>query len=244
MEENCIDIYSKPRFSLKLVGCIILFLGIGMWMIISQPTPNFRMPEVLQRPYGVLTVIIALLGLIAMLSPYILKWTNTPIIKIYDDCVEYYVPLKRKYVPLLFIDIEKFTYSETPTPHFTPHFFNQERNSPSLVGETSIEPTEVCELLNEKLKEYWNQPILSEPLNRHNIGEYLKKLGIDSSTYGFERLRQPGYVYIEKEVNYFVLRTINERGRATSKGSFYTEHAACHALVQYLLRQQAYYKRW
>ena len=241
-------IYVYPQ-NWKLLGASLIMIGVA-WLV-------WDMTQVPEGTYSVrfgnyitirITGYICLLPTLFMLYVSLVQVLQTvilrrPLAKIYDDRLEYLVPIKFRYEVVPYIDVRSFVQTKVAgVSIIVIQYVKKKSVETSIRGFVRPDIDEVCEFLNDKLTEYRKQPVLSEYLDFDSVARNLVLMGVDKTRFDFGAVIRPDCMVLKRTKKGYCMFYIDDCGCRLRRGYFKTENDACHALLTHFLREEALQK--
>lgn len=166
-----------------------------------------------------------------------------PLAIIYDDRLEYLVPVKFRYEIVPYIDVRYFMQTEVAGVSIIMIQYARKKSAEtSIRGATRPNVGKTCELLNDKLRQYWQQPVLAECPDFDSVARRLVSMGVDRTRFDFGAVVRPECMVLKRTKKGYCMMYIDESGRRLRRGYFKTESDACHALLAHFMREAALQK--
>lgn len=105
---------------------------------------------------------------------------------------------------------------------------------------TFVSVGKVCDILNDNLERYWQQPMLSQKLDQASVAQYLKVMGIESWRFGFDTTGKTDCMVVMRDGDTYKLVYIDDRGSAKTLSNHLTENDACRALLENFIEEEAF----
>lgn len=242
MDNDRIDIYvNKWRTSL-LIPLALLFV-FGGWEMIHHPYGS-RYPAGSVIFWGYIAVAFFSLSIIPVIAEIL---SNRPKLRIYEDRVEFYSFMRRKYQVVPFIDIgalELWQYkfgnhrilAKGPKTilAYRSHGFPYGLLTSSDVSNID----EVYEILNERYTAYSEKPVFNVTLDVDSLPEYIEDLGIGRDKYRFDEYPMPNVISIVRKPASIQVTLYNENSRIDKQSCFRIEENACRVALEHLIKQK------
>lgn len=207
LTDKRIDIYPSIW---RVIGIILAgsLLVIGCCLMTKHPRARIeKFIGYLGIPFFTFAVIIGLVWLI-------LRAMRKPLVRIYDDRLEYLIPARMKYEIIPFLRVEMFAITKTGSAKIIRADYLTGGGKNTGVVNTFVSVGKVCDILNDKLEWYWEQPMLSQKLDQASVAQYLKVMGIESWRFGFDTTSKPDCVVVMRDGDTYKLVYIDDRGSA------------------------------
>lgn len=229
---NRTDIY--PRIW-RVVGFILagLLLVMGCYLMTIHPRVG------MEKFIGYLGIVFfsfaVIIGFVWLISSIMRK----PLARIYDDRLEYLIPLKMKYEIIPFLYVEMFVTVKEGAKLIRADYLSGSSKNTGIVN-TLVPVGKVCDMLNQRLEKFWSQPMLSQPLNRASVTKYLLTMGIEPLRFDFDTTSNPDCMVVMREGDRYKLIYIDDRGAGKTLSNHLTENDACRALLENFIEEDAF----
>lgn len=229
---NRIDIYPSIWRVIVLIFVSALFVMGGFLMTIHPRTGIDIFIGYLGVVFFSFTAIIGIVWLI-------LRAMRKPLARIYDDRLEYLIPVKMKYEIIPFLYVEMFVTVKVGAKLIRADYLTGVSKNTGIVN-TLVPVGKVCDMLNERLEKFWSQPMLSQPLNRASVTKYLLTMGIESWSFDFDTTSKPDCMVVMRDGDRYKLVYIDDRGAGKTLSNHLTENDACRALLESFIEEEAF----
>lgn len=233
---NRIDIYP----SIWRVICIILaglLFVMGCYLMIIHPRAGIeKFIGYLGIPFFSFAVIIGVVWLI-------LRAMRKPLARIYDDRLEYLIPARMKYEIIPFLHVEMFVTVKVGAKLIRADYLVGGSKNTGIMN-TLVPVEKVCDMLNDRLEEFWAQPMLSQPLNRASVTKYLSTMGIEPWRFDFDTTSKPDCMVVMHDGGSYKLVYIDDRGACKTLSSHLTENDACRALLENFIEEESFKSKY
>ena len=229
---NRTDIY--PRIW-RVVGFILagLLLVMGCYLMTIHPRVG------MEKFIGYLGIVFfsfaVIIGFVWLISSIMRK----PLARIYDDRLEYLIPLKMKYEIIPFLYVEMFVTVKEGAKLIRADYLSGSSKNTGIVN-TLVPVGKACDMLNQRLEKFWAQPMLSQPLNRVSVTKYLLTMGIEPWRFDFDTLCKLDCMVVMRDGNRYKLIYIDDRGAGKTLSNHLTENDACRALLENFIEEDAF----
>ena len=213
---NRIDIYPSIWRVIGFTLISLLFV-VGGFFMTNDPRSG------IDKFIGYMGMIFFSFGVIVGIGWLILIAMRKPLARIFDDRLEYLIPARMKYEIIPFLRVEMFVITKTGSAKIIRADYLTGGGKNTGIVNSFVSVGKVCDILNDKLERYWEQPILSQKLDQASVAQYLKVMG-DGDTYKL--------VYID------------DRGSAKTLSNHLTENDACHALLENFIEEEAFKSKY
>lgn len=226
-----IDIYPNAW---KALG---IFIASSLFVVILYFMPPRDVDEEFVRYFG---MAFFSLGFVPVLLWLTLVVMRKPLAIIYDDRLEYLIPVKMKYEVIPYMLVEAFGITKpTNVEILNVRYLN------GYVAETGIISVAapvcmVCNILNGNLKQYRKQPVLSQELDQALVAQYLKSMGVKSWQFGFDTTNKPDCFVVMRDGIAYKLVYFDHRGSGNMISNHLTENDACYALLGKFTQEKAF----
>ncbi|RLT76431.1 hypothetical protein D7V95_08390 [bacterium J10(2018)] len=164
---NRIDIYPSIWRVIVLIFVSALFVMGGFLMTIHPRTGIDIFIGYLGVVFFSFTAIIGIVWLI-------LRAMRKPLARIYDDRLEYLIPVKMKYEIIPFLYVEMFVTVKVGAKLIRADYLTGGCKNTGIIN-TLVPVGKMCDMLNDRLEKFWSQP-----LNKASVTKYLSMTGIES----------------------------------------------------------------
>ena len=93
-----------------------------------------------------------------------------PLVRIFDDRLEYLVPAKMRYEIIPFLHVEKFSITDFESVKILRADYLTGSIENTGILNSHVDVNKVCDILNDKLERYSEQPMLSHEI-RTSVGD-------------------------------------------------------------------------
>ena len=164
-KDNRIDIYPDIW---RIIGLIFsgLLLVLGCFLMITRPRIG------IEKYIGYIGLVFFSFAIVIGFVWLILSAMRNPLAKIHDDRLEYLIPATMKYEVIPFLKVEMFIIAKTGAKLIRADFLNGSSRNTGIIN-TLVPVGKVCDILNEKLEQFWARPILSQPLDTASVTRHL-----------------------------------------------------------------------
>ena len=232
MVDNRIDIYSSIWRVIGIILAGFLFV-IGSCLMTIHPRTGI---EIFIGYFGIVFFSFAvIIGFVWL----ILSIMRKPLARIYDDRVEYLIPTKMKYEIIPFLRVELFVIVKVGVNLIRADYLTGVSKNTGIVN-TLVPVGKVCDMLNERLENYWSQPMLSQPMNRASVTKCLLTMGIEPWRFDFDTTNKPNCLVVMRDGNRYKLVYIDDRGVGKTLSNHLTENDACGALLENFIEEEAF----
>ena len=105
---------------------------------------------------------------------------------------------------------------------------------------TFVSVGKVCDILNDILERYWQQPMLSQKLDQASVAQCHKIMGIVLWRFGFDTTSKPDCVVVMRDGDTYKLVYIDDRGSAKTLSNHLTENDACRAMLENFIEEETF----
>lgn len=233
LTDKRIDIYP----SIWRVICIIL---AGLLLVMGCYLMTIHSRSDIDTFIGYSGIIFFSFGVIGGIGWLVLIVMGKPLAKIFDDRLEYLIPARMKYEIIPFPRVEMFVITKTGSAKIIRADYLTGGGKNTGIVNTFVSVGKVCDILNDKLERYWEQPMLSQKLDQASVAQYLKVMGIESWRFGFDTTEKTDCVVIMRDGDIYKLVYIDDRGALKTLSNHLTENDACHALLENFIEEEAF----
>lgn len=232
MTDNRTDIYPSTW---RIIGIILagLLLVMGCYLMTIHPRAG------IEKFIGYLGIVFFSFVVVIGFVLVILSIMRKPLVRIYDDRLEYLIPSKMKYEIIPFLYVEMFVTVKVGAKLIRADYLTGVSKNTGIVN-TLVPVGKVCDMLNERLENFWSQPMLSQPLNRASVTKYLLTMGIEPWRFDFDTTSKPDCMVVMRDGNRYKLIYIDDRGAGKTLSSHLTENDACRALLENFIEEEAF----
>lgn len=237
LTDKLIDIYP----SIWRVICIILaglLLVMGCYLMTIHPRSG------IDKLIGYIGIIFFSFGVIVGIGWLILIAMRKPLARIFDDRLEYLIPARMKYEIIPFLHVEMFVITKVGGVKIIRSDYLTGGGKNTGIVNTLVSIGKVCDILNDKLERYWEQPMFSQKLDRASVTQHLKAMGIESWRFGFDTTSKTDCVGVMRDGNVYKLIYIDDRGASKTLSNHLTENDACHALLENFIEEEAFKSKY
>ncbi len=236
LSDRRIDIYPSIW---RVIGIILAgsLLIIGCCLMIIHPRVGIeKFIGYLGIPFFSFAVIIGFVWLI-------LRAMRKPLARIYDDRLEYLIPARMKYEIIPFLHIEMFVTVKVGAKLIRADYLVGGSKNTGIMN-TLVPVEKVCDMLNDRLEEFWARPMLSQPLNRASVTKYLSTMGIEPWCFDFDTTSKPDCMVVMHDGGSYKLVYIDDRGACKTLSSHLTENDACRALLENFIEEESFKSKY
>lgn len=229
---NRTDIYPSIW---RVVGIILagLLFVTGCYLMTIHPRVG------MEKFIGYLGIVFfsfaVIIGFVWLISSIMRK----PLARIYDDRLEYLIPLKMKYEIIPFLYVEMFVTVKEGVKLIRADYLSGSSKNTGIVN-TLVPVGKACDMLNQRLEKFWAQPMLSQPLNRASVTKYLLTMGIEPWRFDFDTLSKSDCMVVMRDGKRYKLIYIDDRGAGKTLSNHLTENDACQALLESFIEKEAF----
>ena len=229
---NRTDIYPSIW---RVIGIILagLLLIMGCCLMTIHPRAG------IEKFIGYLGFVFFSFVVILGFAWLILSIMRKPLVRIYDDRLEYLIPAKMKYEIIPFLYVEMFVTVKVGAKLIRADYLTGVSKNTGIVN-TLVPVGKVCGMLNERLEKFWSQPMLSQPLNRASVTKYLLTMGIEPWRFDFDTTCKPDCMVVMRDGDRYKLVYIDDRGAGKTLSNHLTENDACRALLESFIEEEAF----
>lgn len=246
MDKICMNVYPKRSFIPFILIVSALFIW-GGWLMTQHPYGSRRLTPELAIIIGYITIIFGSLCILSGLGYLVLSLLHIPLARIFDDHLEYLIPLKMKYKVIPYIDIQYFAVPAKGKSSLWSKYtsnrqlyvidINNQAVPTTLIDNNINSIDNVCDTMNEKLNTYWQQPILNQKLDIESVGKYMEESDIDKTLFGFDETPRPDRTVLIKKSSGFQIIHFDRYATQTGKKNYNDENDACRIFLQNVIRQ-------
>ena len=216
---NRIDIYPSIWRVIGFTLISLLFV-VGGFFMTNDPRSG------IDKFIGYMGMIFFSFGVIVGIGWLILIAMRKPLARIFDDRLEYLIPARMKYEIIPFLRVEMFVITKTGSAKIIRADYLTGGGKNTGIVNTFVSVGKVCDILNDKLERYWEQPMLSQKL------------------FGFDTTGKPDCVVVMRDGDTYKLVYIDDRGSAKTLSNHLTENDACHALLENFIEEEAFKSKY
>ena len=237
LTDKQIDIYPNIW---RLIGLILisLLLVVGGFLMTNNPRAG------IDKYIGYIGMVFFSFGVIVGIGWLILIALHKPLARIFDDRLEYLIPARMKYEIIPFLHVEMFVIAKAGGAKIIRADYLTGGVKNTGIVNTFVSVGKVCDILNDKLERYWEQPMLSQKLDQASVAQYLKVMGIESCRFGFDTTRKPDCVVVMRDGDTYKLVYIDDRGMPETLSNHLTENDAYHALLEIFIEEEAFKSKY
>lgn len=229
---NRINIYPSIWRIICIILASLLFV-MGCYLMIIHPRAGIeKFIGYLGIPFFSFAVIIGLVWLI-------LRAMRKPLVRTYDDRLEYLIPTRMKYLIIPFLHVEMFVTVKVGAKLIRAEYLVGGSKNTGIMN-TLVPVEKVCEILNDGLQNFWSQPMLSQPLNRASETKYLSTMGIEPWRFDFDTKSKPDCMVVMYDGCRYKLVYIDDRGASKTLSNHLTENEVCRALLENFIEEEAF----
>ena len=237
LNDKRIDVYPSIWRVIGLTLISLLFV-VGGFFMTNYPRVG------VDKYIGYIGMAFFSFGVIVGIGWLILIAMHKPLARIFDDRLEYLIPARMKYEIIPFLHVEMFVITKTRSAKIIrADYLTGGRKNTGIVN-TLVSVGKVCDILNDKLERYWEQPMLSQELDQASVTQYLKSMGIESWRFGFGTTGKTDRVVVMRDGDTYELVYINDKGAAKTLSNHLTENNACHALLEHFIEKEAFKSKY
>lgn len=193
---------------------------------------------------GYMGMIFFSFGVIVGIGWLILIAIRKPLARIFDDRLECLIPARMKYEIIPFLHVEMFVIAKVGGAKIIRADYLTGVGKNTGIVNTLVPVGKVCDILNDKLELYWKQPMLSQKLDQASVTQYLKVMGIESWSFGFDTTGKPDCVVVMRDGDTYKLVYVDDRGMPKILSNHLTENDACHALLENFIEEEAFKSKY
>ncbi|MDE5905857.1 hypothetical protein [Duncaniella sp.] len=149
MTDHRTDIYPSIW---RIIGVILAGLLLVMGCYLMTIHPRARIDKLFGYFGIVLFSLVVILGFVWL----ILRAMRKPLARIYDDRLEYLIPAKMRYEIIPFLHVEMFVTVKVGAKLIRADYPDGSGKNTGIVN-TLVSVEKVCDMLNERLEEFWSQ---------------------------------------------------------------------------------------
>ena len=237
LTDKQIDIYPNIW---RLIGLILisLLLVVGGFLMTNNPRAG------IDKYIGYIGMVFFSFGVIVGIGWLILIALHKPLARIFDDRLEYLIPARMKYEIIPFLHVEMFVIAKAGGAKIIRADYLTGGVKNTGIVNTFVSVGKVCDILNDKLERYWEQPMLSQKLDQASVVQYLKVMGIESWRFGFDTTGKPDCVVVMRDGDTYKLVYIDDRGMPETLSNHLTENDAYHALLEIFIEEEAFKSKY
>lgn len=162
LNDKRIDVYPSIWRVIGLTLISLLFV-VGGFFMTNYPRVG------VDKYIGYIGMAFFSFGVIVGISWLILIAMHKPLARIFDDRLEYLIPARMKYEIIPFLHVEMFVITKTRSAKIIrADYLTGGRKNTGIVN-TLVSVGKVCDILNDKLERYWEQPMLSQELDQASV---------------------------------------------------------------------------
>lgn len=237
LSDKRIDIYPSVWRVIGITLISLLFVVGGLFM-----TNNPRVG--VDKYIGYIGMAFFSFGVIVGMGWIILIAMRKPLARIFDDRLEYLIPARMKYEIIPFLRVEMFVITKTRSAKIIRADYLTEGVENTGIVNTLVSVGKVCDILNDKLERYWEQPMLLHKLDQVSVTQYLKVMGIESWRFGFDTTSKTDCMVVMRDGDTYKLVYIDDRGMPKTLSNHLTENDACHALLENFIEEEAFKSKY
>lgn len=217
---------------------ISLLFVVGGFFMTNNPRSG------IDKFIGYMGMIFFSFGVIVGIGWLILIAMRKPLARIFDDRLEYLIPARMKYEIIPFLRVEMFVITKTGSAKIIRANYLTGGGKNTGIVNTFVSVGKVCDILNDKLERYWEQPMLSQPLNRASVTKYLSTMGIEPWRFDFDTTSKPDCMVVMYDGGCYKLAYVDYRGASKTLSNHLTENDACHALLENFIEEEAFKSKY
>lgn len=237
LTDNRIDIYPSIWRMIGFTLISLLFV-VGGFFMTNNPRSG------IDKSIGYMGMIFFSFGVIVGIGWLILIAMRKPLARIFDDRLEYLIPARMKYEIIPFLRVEMFVIIKTGSAKTIRADYLTGGGKNTGIVNTFVSVGKVCDILNDNLERYWQQPMLSQKLDQASVAQYLKVMGIESWRFGFDTTCKPDCVVVMRDGDTYKLVYIDDRESAKTLSNHLTENDACRALLENFIEEEAFKSKY
>ena len=234
---NRIDIYPSIWRVIGFTLISLLFV-VGGFFMTNDPRSG------IDKFIGYMGMIFFSFGVIVGIGWLILIAIRKPLARIFDDRLECLIPARMKYEIIPFLHVEMFVIAKVGGAKIIRADYLTGVGKNTGIVNTLVPVGKVCDILNDKLELYWKQPMLSQKLDQASVTQYLKVMGIESWSFGFDTTGKPDCVVVMRDGDTYKLVYVDDRGMPKILSNHLTENDACHALLENFIEEEAFKSKY
>ncbi len=237
LTDKQIDIYPNIW---RLIGLILisLLLVVGGFLMTNNPRAG------IDKYIGYIGMVFFSFGVIVGIGWLILIALHKPLARIFDDRLEYLIPARMKYEIIPFLHVEMFVIAKAGGAKIIRADYLTGGVKNTGIVNTFVSVGKVCDILNDKLERYWEQPMLSQKLDQASVVQYLKVMGIESWRFGFDTTGKTDCVVVMRDGDTYKLVYIDDRGMSETLSNHLTENDAYHALLEIFIEEETFKSKY
>ena len=237
LTDKQIDIYPNIW---RLIGLILisLLLVVGGFLMTNNPRAG------IDKYIGYIGMVFFSFGVIVGIGWLILIALHKPLARIFDDRLEYLIPARMKYEIIPFLHVEMFVIAKAGGAKIIRADYLTGGVKNTGIVNTFVSVGKVCDILNDKLERYWEQPMLSQKLDQASVVQYLKVMGIESWRFGFDTTGKTDCVVVMRDGDTYKLVYIDDRGMPETLSNHLTENDAYHALLEIFIEEETFKSKY
>jgi|UniRef100_UPI003FEF2A0E hypothetical protein len=162
LTDKRIDVYPSIWRVIGLTLTSLLFVVGGFFM------KNYPRVDV-DKYIGYIGIAFFSFGVIVGIGWLILIAMHKPLARIFDDRLEYLIPARMKYEIIPFQHVEMFVITKTRSAKIIRADYLTGGSKNTGILNTLVSVGKVCDILNDKLERYWEQPMLSQELDQASV---------------------------------------------------------------------------
>ena len=237
LTDKQIDIYPNIW---RLIGLILisLLLVVGGFLMTNNPRAG------IDKYIGYIGMVFFSFGVIVGIGWLVLIAMRKPLARIFDDRLEYLIPARMKYEIIPFLHVEMFVIAKAGGAKIIRADYLTGGVKNTGIVNTFVSVGKVCDILNDKLERYWEQPMLSQKLDQASVVQYLKVMGIESWRFGFDTTGKTDCVVVMRDGDTYKLVYIDDRGMSETLSNHLTENDAYHALLEIFIEEETFKSKY
>lgn len=232
-----IDIYPN-------IWQVISFMLISLLFVVGGSFMTNNLHVGISKYIGYIGMVFFSFSAIVGIGWLILIAMRKPLARIFDDRLEYLIPARMKYEIIPFLYVELFVITKVGGAKIIKADYLTGGGKNTGIVNTLVSVSKVCDILNDKLEQYWEQPMLSQKLDQASVTQYLKSMGIESWRFGFDTTSKPDCVVVMRDGDTYKLVYIDDRGAVKTLSNHLTENDACHALLENIIEEEAFTSKY
>lgn len=237
LNDKRIDIYPSIWRVIGLTLISLLFV-VGGFLMTNSPCAG------IDKYIGYIGMAFFSFGVIVGIGWLILIAMRKPLARIFDDRLEYLIPARMKYEITPFLHVEMFVITKTGSAKIIRADYLVGGSKNTGIMNTLVPVKKVCDMLNDRLEEFWAQPMLSQPLNRASVTKYLSTMGIEPWHFDFDTTSKPDCMVVMHDGGNYKLVYIDDRGDCKTLSSHLTESEACRALLENFIEEESFKSKY
>lgn len=232
LNDKRIDIYPSIW---RVVGFTLISLlsVVGGFFMTNNPRSG------IDKFIGYMGMTFFSFGVIVGIGWLILIAMRKPLARIFDDRLEYLIPARMKYEIIPFLRVEMFVTVKVGAKLIRANYLVGGSKNTGIMN-TLVPVEKVCDMLNDRLEEFWAQPMLSQPLNRASVTKYLSTMGIEPWHFDFDTTSKPDCTVVMYDGGCYKLVYVDDRGASKTLSNHLTENDACRALLENFIEEEAF----